>query len=163
MLKNKSKPFVIMLVGLLWASLVLAQESANSAGGNASGGGGSVAFSVGQVVYTTNTGNSGSIAQGVQHAYEFFTFGFSETELSISLKVFPNPVAEYLILEISDYTNEELLYQLFDMQGNELSKEQIVKQQTLINMNGLPTATYFMNVVNQENKKVQCFKIIKIQ
>jgi hypothetical protein len=28
-------------------------------------------------------------------------------------------------------------------------------------MNGLPSATYFINVVNQENKKVQSFKIIK--
>lgn len=36
-------------------------------------------------------------------------------------------------------------------------------QQTQINMNSLPTATYFVNVVNQENKKVQSFKIIKTQ
>jgi hypothetical protein len=37
----------------------------------------------------------------------------------------------------------------------------LVAQQTQINMNSLPPATYFANVVNQENKKVQSFKIIK--
>ena len=47
------------------------------------------------------------------------------------------------------------------MQGKQLSNGQIVAQQTQINMNSLPTATYFVNVVNQENKKVQSFKIIK--
>ena len=49
------------------------------------------------------------------------------------------------------------------MQGKELSKGQIVGQQTLINMNSLPIATYLINVVDQENKKVQSFKIIKTQ
>ena len=47
------------------------------------------------------------------------------------------------------------------MQGKQLSNGQIVAQQTEINMNSLPTATYFINVVNQENNKVQSFKIIK--
>jgi len=54
-----------------------------------------------------------------------------------------------------------LSYQLFDMQGKQLSNGQIVTQQTQINMNTLPTAIYFINVLNQENKKVKSFKIIK--
>lgn len=66
-----------------------------------------------------------------------------------------------LTLQISDYNNEKLSYQLFDMQGKQLSNGQIVAQQTQINMNSLPPATYFINVVNQKNKKVQSFKIIK--
>jgi hypothetical protein len=68
-----------------------------------------------------------------------------------------------LTLQISDYNNEKLSYQLFDMQGKQLSNGQIVAQQTQINMNSLPPATYFVNIVNQENKQVQSFKIIKTQ
>jgi len=99
----------------------------------------------------------------VQQAYEISTVGIKQTELNISLSVFPNPTAENLTLQISDYNNEKLSYQLFDMQGKQISNVQIVAQQTLINMNSLPTATYFINVVNQENKKIQSFKIIKTQ
>uniref|UniRef100_UPI0040471788 T9SS type A sorting domain-containing protein n=2 Tax=Flavobacterium sp. TaxID=239 RepID=UPI0040471788 len=163
MTKNKSRPIALLAAGLLWAGFAQAQESTNASGGDATGTGGTASYSVGQVVYTTNTGSTGSVAQGVQHAYEIFTLGIKETELNISLTAFPNPTTENLTLQISDYNNEKLSYQLFDMQGKQLSNGQIVAQQTQINMNSLPTATYFVNVVNQENKKVQSFKIIKTQ
>jgi hypothetical protein len=161
MTKNKSRPILLLATGLLWVGLAQAQESVNASGGDATGSGGTVAYSIGQVVYTTNTGSNGSLAQGVQHAYEIYTVGINETELNISLTTFPNPTTENLILNISDYNNEKLSYQLFDMQGKLLSNGQVTAQQTKINMNGLPSATYFINVVNQENKKVQSFKIIK--
>lgn len=161
MTKNKSRAIALLAAGLLWAGFAQAQESTNASGGDATGTGGTASYSVGQVVYTTNTGSTGSVAQGVQHAYEIFTIGIKETELNISLTAFPNPTTENLTLQISDYNNEKLSYQLFDMQGKQLSNGQIVAQKTQINMNNLPTATYFVNVVNQENKKVQSFKIIK--
>ena len=161
MTKNKSRPIALLAVGLLWTGLAQAQESANASGGDATGSGGTVAYSVGQVVYTSNTGSSGSVAQGVQHAYEIFTVGIKETELNISLTAFPNPTTENLTLQISDYNNEKLWYQLFDMQGKQLSNGQVTAEQTQISLNSLPTATYFINIVNQENKKVQSFKITK--
>src|SRR5688572_14704694 len=102
MLKNKSISIGLLLAGLLSGSFVQAQESVNSAGGDATGSGGTVAYSIGQVVYTTNTGTSGEVAQGVQHAYEIYTFGINQTELNISLTVFPNPTANNLTLVISD-------------------------------------------------------------
>ena len=161
MTKNKSRPILLLATGLLWAGFAQAQESVNATGGDATGSGGTAAYSIGQVVYTANTGSTGSVAQGVQHAYEIFPVGIKETTLNITLSVFPNPTADNLTLQISNYNNEKLSYQLFDMQGKQLINGQVTAQQTQINMNGLPSATYFINVVNQENKKVQTFKIIK--
>jgi len=148
--------FILGLVGLH------AQESTTATGGVATGSGGTVAFSLGQVVYTTNTGTNGSVAQGVQQPYEISTtLGIKETELNISLSIFPNPTAHNLTLQISDYNNEKLSYWLYDIQGKLLNIEKIVTQQTKIEMTSLPTATYFINVVNQQNKKIKTFKIIK--
>jgi hypothetical protein len=161
MTKNKSRPILLLATGLLWAGLAKAQQSVNASGGVATGSGGTVAYSIGQVVYTTNTGSSGSVTQGVQHAYEIFSVGIKETTLNISLTAFPNPTTENLTLQISDFNNEKLAYQLFDMQGKLLSNGQLTAEQTQINTSSLPPATYFINVVNQENKKVQSFKIIK--
>lgn len=138
-----------------------AQESTNTSGGNATGIGGNVSYSIGQVIYTTNTGTNGSVAQGVQHAYEIYSIGVNETTLHISVNIFPNPTAENLTLEISHYTNEQVSYQLFDAQGKLISTGQITSQQTQINMGDLPSACYFIHVVNNENKKAQSFKIIK--
>jgi len=161
MTKNKSRYVAMLMAVMLWAGFAQAQESVNASGGDATGTGGTVAYSIGQVVYTTSTGSDGSAAQGVQHAYEIFTIGIKETELNISLIAFPNPTTENLTLQISDYNNEKLSYQLFDIQGKQLRNGQVTAQQTPINMNGLPSASYFINVVNQENKQVQSFKIIK--
>jgi hypothetical protein len=151
-----SVAFILLGLGGLHA-----QESPTAAGGDASGSGGTAAFSVGQVVYTVNTNASGTLSQGVQQAYEIFTLSIKETELNISLKAFPNPTLDNLTLQIRDYNNEKLSYQLYDIQGRLLNNGQIVAQQTNIEMTSLPTAIYFINVVNQENQKVQSFKIIK--
>jgi hypothetical protein len=161
MTKNKSRPFAMLLAGLLWGSLAQAQESANSSGGNASGSGGTVAYSIGQVFYTSNAGSSGTVDQGVQHAYEIYSVGINETNLNISLTAFPNPTTENLTLQISDFISEKLFYQLYDLQGKLLTSGQVTAKQTQINTSSLPSATYFINVVNQENIKVQSFKIIK--
>ena len=149
----------VLLLGI--GMTVQAQQATTASGGDASGSGGTAAFSVGQVVYTANTNASGTLSQGVQQAYEIFTLSIKETELNISLKAFPNPTLNNLTLQISDYKNEKLSYQLYDIQGRLLNNGQIVAQQTNIEMTSLPTAIYFINVVNQENQKVQSFKIIK--
>ena len=133
---------------MLWAGLAQAQESTNASRGDATGSGGTVAYSVGQVVYTTKTDASGTVSQGVQQAYEIFTVGIKGTELNISLTAFPNPTTENLNLQISAFNNEKFAYQLFDMQGKLLSNGQITAQQTQINTSSLPSATYFIKVVN---------------
>ncbi len=137
MTKIKSRNILYLTAGLLWTSFAQAQESANASGGDATGSGGTAAYSIGQVVYTTNTGSSGSVAQEVQQAYEIITVGIKETALNISLTAFPNPTTEYLTLHISDYNNEKLFYQLYDIQGKLLSNGQVTALQTRIN-----TASY---------------------
>jgi hypothetical protein len=103
MTKIKSKPLAIFLAGLLFGGFTQAQESANSSGSVATGIGGTAAYSIGQVVYTTNTGSSGSVAQGVQHVYEIISVGIKEPECNISLTAFPNPINDNLTIQITDY------------------------------------------------------------
>ena len=137
-----------------------AQETVPATGGDASGSGGSVAYSIGQVVYTTNTGISGTVSQGVQQPYEIITVGIKETELNISLLIFPNPTADNLTLEIKDYNNEKLSFQLLDIQGKLLASEVITTSKTQINLSDLSTGTYLINLI-QENRNAQSFIIIK--
>ena len=151
----------ILTIGLSWSDFAQAQQSSNSAGGDATGNGGSVAYSVGQIVYTTHTGSTGSVAQGVQQAYVISSVGINETELNSSLSLFPNPIVDNLTLQISDFNKEKLSYILFDTEGKLLTNGQVIAEQTQINTASLPPATYFIKVLNQENKQVESFKIIK--
>lgn len=151
----------LLVISLTCTSLLNAQQSTNTSGGSASGSGGSVTFSVGQVLYTSMADSTGQVCQGVQQAYEIFNVGVKESFLNISLSVFPNPTTNNLTLSINDYKKDKLTYQLFDLQGKLLISGMITSQQTEINTSTLASATYFVHVMNQENQKLQSFKIIK--
>jgi len=151
----------LLLLGLGLTRLQ-AQESVNATGGNASGSGGSASYSVGQVVYTANTGTNGSVAQGVQQPYEISVVtGLEEAKgISLSVSAYPNPTADFLNLKIENYDTTNLSYQLFDMNGKLLESKKIEGNQTSIAMGNLVPANYFVKVI-QGNKEVKTFKIIK--
>lgn len=161
MSKIKFRQISLLAGGLMWVGTTQAQTSVNTSGGDAVGSGGTVAYSVGQTVYTTNTGSSGSVSQGVQQTYEISNVGINEATLNISLVAFPNPTVDNLTLEISDFNNEILTYQLYDMLGKLIKNGKLLSKQTLIGMTSFPRATYLLNVVGAENQNIQSFKIIK--
>jgi hypothetical protein len=161
---KKLKLSAIILLGLGLTGLQ-AQESVNATGGDASGSGGSVSYSVGQVVYTTNIGANGSVAQGVQQPYEISVVtGIEEAKgINLSVTAYPNPTTDYLTLSIDASTTlsiQSMSYQLYDMNGKLLQSEKITGNQTSIVMSNLVPATYFVKVT-EGNKEVKTFKIIK--
>ena len=161
MKKKQLKLSALLLLGLGLTGLQ-AQESINATGGNASGSVGSASYSVGQIVYTTNTGTNGSVAQGVQQPYEISVVTAIEEakDITLSVSAYPNPTSDYLTLHIEEIDILILSYQLLDMNGKLLQNEKITGDQTNIVMSNLEPATYIMKVI-QENKEVKTFKIIK--
>ncbi len=162
-LKVRRLGVAILITFAFSLSNAMAQKSVNATGGNASGGGGSASYSVGQVVYTTNTGAGGSVTQGVQQPYEISTLGIDEAKgINLSVTAYPNPTTDYLTLEVKDLELSNLNFHLYDMQGKLLQSEKITGNQTNIAMSNLVPATYFVKVI-QNNKEVKTFKIIKTQ
>ena len=91
-----------------------AQQATVTSGGNATGTGGTSSYSVGQIAYTIITGAGGSINQGVQQPYEFFTLGNDDfPEIQLTMTVYPNPTTSLIKLNIQNYGLENLNYELF--------------------------------------------------
>jgi hypothetical protein len=144
-----------------------AQESISTSGGMAYGYGGSVSYTVGQVVYTTNSEITGSVAQGVQQPYEILDESGSDLATGISLQcsVYPNPVEKVLTLQVQYYINESITYSLYDSNSQLLKTDVVENKKTLILMSNLPPTTYYL-VVDQKKQKnsphvTKTFKIIK--
>lgn len=158
---KKLKLSAVLLLGLGLSGLQ-AQTSIPATGGNASSGGGSVNYSVGQVVYTTNTGTNGSVAQGAQQPYEISVVtGLEEAKgINLSVSAYPNPTINYLTLKVENYDTTIFSYQLFDMNGKLLQGKKLTDNETSIVMSNLVPATYFVKVT-EGNKEVKTFKIIK--
>lgn len=161
MLHTQFKLSLVFLLGFSVKGLI-AQESFNTAGNIASGSGGSVSYSVGQLAYTSNTGTSGSASNGVQQAFEVSGLTLLEEFIDINLSVttYPNPVTDHLILTVENPNLLTLNFQLFDLRGKLIQSDEIINDQTNVSMNNLAPAVYFLNII-QGNKEVRTFKIIK--
>ncbi len=147
---------------LLWLGCTLSygQQSVPSSGGNGSGSGGSVSYSIGQTVYTTNTGSGGNVSQGVQQVYQIVTLINDELASKMSLNVYPNPTTDLLVLQLDLLDKSNLNYQLIDMQGNLKFSNSINNHETLIDASTFSSGTYLLNILNK-NVQIQSFKIIK--
>jgi len=160
-MNNKFILFVICFV--LLVTKAYTQQTIAPSGGNASGSGGSSSNSIGQITYTSANGSNGSINQGVQQPFEIMTLGKDNfPEITLQMMVYPNPTSSFLNLRIENYTIENLKYSLFDISGKEISNQKIKNSETQINMSNLPSALYFLKVI-EEGKLLKTFKIIKNQ
>lgn len=158
-LKYKVTAFILLCFCM---TRLLAQETIPVSGGNATGNGGTVSYSVGQVVSTTNTGTTASVAQGVQQPFEISVVAEIEDAKRINLTIlaYPNPTTNYLILEVADFSLSPLSFSLYDIQGKLLQNKKITDSQTTIDISNLVSANYFIKVA-QGNKELKMFKIVK--
>ena len=144
-----------------------AQVAVPASGGNASGSGGTVSYSVGQVVYTTNTNTNGdTVAQGIQQPYEIFVVkpGIEEAKgITLQCSAYPNPADDYLKLKVvasATLSIQSLSYQLYDINSKLLVNKKINGNETSIVMSNLVHATYFLKV-SDNKKEIKSFKIVK--
>lgn len=153
---------ITLILLLSFSFSIYAQEAIPSTGGDAIGSGGSVSYTVGQIIYISNTGTAGSVDQGIQHPYEISIVTGIDDPIGINLicTAYPNPVNDFLTLEVKNFQNETLSYLLYDMNGRVLDSKRITDTKSIIPMENFYSATYFLKIFNNQ-KEVKIFKIIK--
>lgn len=155
---------VFALAGLLLSIGLLqlqAQNNSVTAGGDASGSGGSISYSIGQVDYIQATGSGGTANQGVQQPIEIYVLGNDEfSNIELSAVIFPNPTSNYVTLSINDMYTNELSFTVVDVNGRKIVSEQIRSAQTIVPFEHLQASMYLLSVMNG-NSLLKTFKIIK--
>jgi Secretion system C-terminal sorting domain len=152
----------LLLSGLLLGVLQLhAQETVATSGGNATGSNGNVSYTLGQTFFVTQSGTTGTVAQGVHQPFEIQTvLGMDNFNINLLLSVFPNPTTNSLQLDIKELDLNNLKYQMYDLTGKLIYNEKIVAESTTIKMEQLQAAIYVLKVVDN-NKELKTFKIVK--
>ena len=153
----------ILFFYILFYSLfkTTAQQATVTSGGNATGSGGTVSYSIGQVNYTFSTSGSGSINQGVQQPFEIFTLGTDNFQnINLLMTVYPNPTVNTIILKIDNNYLDSLNFQLVDINGKQILSQTISEAETLIDLQNLAAAIYLLKI-NDTEKTIKTFKIIK--
>ncbi|UTW61807.1 T9SS type A sorting domain-containing protein [bacterium SCSIO 12741] len=152
--------FCTLLTFLLSAFGTLqAQQATVSAGGDASGNGGSVSYSVGQVMYTHSEGTRSTVSHGVQQPFEIHVYyGEREQFISLELSVYPNPTVGMLFLNTGT-DQRDFQYKLFNLQGK-LIQESSFTAQAEIDLKPQPRATYLLHILHQQ-EVIKSYRIVK--
>ena len=152
---------LIIFSFLILSSVLSAQETFSSSGFNSNGNLGIITYSVGQVAIEFNTGNNGSLVQGVQQPYEIFsTLGNDIFYINLNLIAYPNPTTDQLVLSIENFKGKKFYYQLFNLEGKSLLYNKCIDNKTYINFNRFPSNTYLLSIV-EKNTVIKTFRIIK--
>ena len=155
---------IIIISAMLFSGLTsqcFGQQSVVTTGGLASGSGGTLSYSVGQVLYSsTNTNSNGYLIQGVQQPYDTTIITGIDPIDGIEISIYPNPVNNFLQINLKDHKLKNLRYDLIDLQGRVLQSEKINSNEITLKMEALPKSIYFLKV-NNGNKTMKTFKFIK--
>jgi hypothetical protein len=161
-MKQQRKILSIFFLLGFCVAIVQGQQTIPAAGGNASGSGGSVSYTVGQTLCSTISGSNGTVVQGVQQPFEISVVTAIRNTEDISLKclVYPNPTGGItkLVFESPDFDN--LRYRLFDINGVLLQDKAVEKREEEISLENLSSSVYFLKVL-KDNLEVKVFKIVK--
>jgi hypothetical protein len=146
----------------LCAGTAQGQGTIPATGGNASGTGGSVTYTVGQIADSVITGTNGFIIQGVQQPYEISTVTAIEDtdDITLGYSVYPNPTEGIIRLVIKSFNDGDFRFQLYDLNGTVLQDKEVADEETEISMERHTSAVFFLRVI-RDNNEVKVFKIVK--
>lgn len=150
--------FLTFFTGI--SSLAFSQQATVAAGGVATGSGGSVSYSIGQVACSAVSGPTGSIIQGVQQPHDLLITNIKEASTSFEASVYPNPAAESVRITLGTDPTEAIQCNLFDMSGKLVSTRSLSSRQLDMNLNELPVAAYTLQISNSKST-LKTFRIIK--
>ncbi|MBI2259445.1 MAG: T9SS type A sorting domain-containing protein [Flavobacteriia bacterium] len=153
--------FSVVYYSSIFFSNLFAQYSSNTAGGEATGSGGTVSYSYGQIVYTS-FGTTGSVGQGVQQPIEISEVAGNEKikGINLSITTFPNPTSNFITIKIHDFNTKNLTFKLIDASGKVIEKGDIISNETIISLKNLPSATYNI-MISKELELLKNYKIVK--
>jgi hypothetical protein len=139
---------------------VRAQQAVVTAGGTDSATGGSVSYTIGQVVYESNTTSNGQVSEGVQQPYEIYDVtGVRDVVEMKGVELYPNPARDNLTIEIDHKTAS---YSVMGMNGNLLREsDQLSKGKNTINLTGFAQGVYFVQIQSTDQSELKIFKVIK--
>ncbi len=167
-MKNISKN-ILLLAFLLSINIAEAQfvapQSINAAGNLFSQTNGSMYYTLGDLAIFTLS-NSGSIGQGFIASTTAFSSVLSVQEPDkalINLKVYPNPVADLLYVEILESTVDFVQIVISTTDGKMISSEKYAafNNKIIINISKFSPAAYFIHIKDSIGQIIGTYKIIK--
>lgn len=155
------RSWLTVIILLIIANYSNAQQTTVTSGGDIQSSTGNASYTVGQVIYTTAYSASGTVVQGIQNPVIKVIDGIeTASEIQLEMMIYPNPTTNFLTLNIGNYENTALNYQIHDLNGKLIKTKSIFDQETTISLEYLATATYYL-IIKDGNTAIKTFSIVK--
>lgn len=145
---------------LISPSGLVAQEVIATDGDHFSNSGGSISYTIGEPVTETYTGTSTILTQGFQQSTLVVTAIFEPGGINCEITAYPNPVSDFVTVNVSDIETPGMQYLLYDLNGKLLMKEPVRDSETFIPFDNVSAGEYILKI-NIKNLEIKSFKIVK--
>lgn len=159
-MKIKNKILIICFL-VSGTKIMKAQDGVTTTGGDATGLGGSAAYSLGQTFYISSSSAWGLINPGVQQPYDVTVTDVNiHPEITLLISIYPNPFITVINLNVGNQDLQNLSFELFDLRGKLLLNKKITSIETAILMDAFAAGNYFLKV-SDNHSELKIFKITK--
>lgn len=146
------------MCAVLSSFTTLGQSVVSSQGETYENATGSISFTVGEVVISTETNGSNDITQGF-HQTNWNFVGLEDFDSNYEAVVYPNPTSDKLNLEVSSFEN--IRYAMYDATGRIVLASNLSDFITQINVQNLEPGSYQLQLLDDQNNQLKNFKLIK--
>ena len=163
-MKKKTVQILCVILFLtLNLGVAVAQNATVTAGGTASGSGGSLTYTIGQIADQRVEGNGRYVIEGVQQPYEIQVVGInSYPNITLEAVLYPNPTSSRVVLSIRnfDIPSQGLTAQLYDFNGKMVKAFVVKDLDTEIDFSDYAAATYQLRIMDDKTL-LKTFKVVK--
>lgn len=151
--------FIMSLFGttILFSQSITKQVVASS-GESLTNGSTQLTLTIGEAVIG-NIDNTTTVQQGFLANIQANTLSVEDQLVDATIKLYPNPVTEYLTIDIDKLT--ELSIVIYNITGKEIYKSKLNQQRNTINVSALSSGTYLIQINTTNSLQSKSFKIIK--
>ena len=153
-----------ILCSLTVHSQALTPEVISSAGDYFKGSNVTLSWTIGEAVIETFTGTNCILTQGFQQPFISVTGIKKLEDKNLEIKVFPNPVSDFLNVRFIAKEKIDLIIELIDLNGKVLLNEKVVTDQLIqqINFKYVNPGSYFLRIRKTDGQLLEIYKIQKI-
>ena len=149
---------VLLLLMLASMPASWAQLGVVSGGGEATGTGGSLSSSLGQVGYTAVQGAGGTSGAGVQQPYEYLVLAVENADPDPTVQVAPNPTVDGVHLTFEALPDPGAQYLVLDAAGQVVRTATIGSTTVHVPLGDLPPAVYLLRITGSSPRTFQLIK-----
>ncbi|MDQ3016738.1 MAG: T9SS type A sorting domain-containing protein [Bacteroidota bacterium] len=146
----KMKVIHFLWLGICMTQSLIAQQGVVSSGGDILSTNGSVAYSVGQIAFTSISGEDGNVSTGIQQPFQFKLVGINDLDRAHFITLYPNPANQLIYLRLSTdidiILSQDFIAKVYDVKGNLLFIQKLSHDVNSITISSLPEALYFVQV-----------------